>query len=122
MQAEYKPVTLENLNGGQIVALFERELKRVLENIADENTKSKDSRSITISIKFRPEEDRGNVDIEVSADAKLAKVKPSKSFAVLSNDGSKITAYQTNPKQLNLAEEALGDNMTPFPGAAGGRN
>ena len=116
----YEVVSLESLNGGQVIALFERELKKVLENIADENTGAKVTRSIVLSIKIKPEEDRGSAVIEVEGHSKLAPVKPSKSFAVFSSDGTNITAYQSDPKQLKLGEtegQPLGDNITPITGA-----
>lgn len=104
--SDYERMSLENVNGGQVVALFERELGKVLENIADENTSGKTVRTITLTIKIRPEEDRGSAVVEVEGHSKLAPVKPSKSFAVFSYDGSKVTAYQSDPKQLKLGDMA----------------
>jgi hypothetical protein len=115
----YKLVSLENLNGGQIGALFDRELAIVLENIADENTAAKAKRDITIKIAIKPEDDRGSAVIEVSAKSSLASVKPSKSFAVFAFDGGSVTAYQSDPKQLNLGEDGKPANERPFRPAAG---
>jgi len=117
VKQEYEPVSLDRLNGGQVVALFERELSDVLKNIADENTPAKAKRSISISIIIHPEEDRESAVIEVSAKSGLAPVKPSKSFAVFGFDGSKVTAYQTDVKQLKLGEEP--DNILKMAEAAG---
>lgn len=115
--SDYERMSLENVNGGQIVALFDRELGKVLENIADENTAAKAPRSITLTIKIKPEEDRGSAIVEVEGHSKLAPVKPSKSFAVFSSDGSQITAYQSDPKQLKLGDvvsAAMGENDDKF--------
>jgi hypothetical protein len=100
----YEPVSLETLNSGQIVALFGRELEKILENIADDNTPTKAVRSMTITVKFRPEEGGESMVVEVSAKSSLAAVKPSKSYALLSFDGDKVTAYQNDPTQLKLGE------------------
>lgn len=111
MKQEYEAVSLDRLNGGQVVALFDRELSDVLKNIADENTPAKATRSITIQINIKPEEERESAVIEVSAKSKLAAVKPSKSFAVFGFDGNKVTAYQTDVKQLKLGEEPESSNI-----------
>lgn len=100
----YELISLETLNGGQIVALFDRELEKILENIADENTPPKKARSIKIEIKITPEEDRGSAVISISAQSSLAAVKPSKSYAVFAYDGGKVTAYQSDPKQFELGK------------------
>ncbi|MDD5305118.1 MAG: hypothetical protein PHS14_18625 [Elusimicrobia bacterium] len=115
----YELVSLENLNGGQIVALFDRELATVLDNIADENTAARAKREITLKIAIRPEDDRGSAVIEVSAKSSLAPVKPSKSFAVFAFDGNSVTAYQSDPKQLKLGEDGKPENERPFRPAAG---
>jgi hypothetical protein len=101
----YEVIQLDTLNGGQIVALFDREFSKILENVADENTPEKAVRSLKIEIKIKPEEGRGSAVVEVSAQSKLAAVKPSKSFAVFAFDGDKVTAYQSDPKQLSLGVE-----------------
>jgi hypothetical protein len=98
----YEVITLDNLNGGQVVALFDREIEKLLANIADENTPAQAARSITISIKVKPAEDRGSATIEVSAKSTLAGVKPSKSYAVFAFDGDIVTAYQSDVTQLKL--------------------
>lgn len=103
----YEPVSLETLNSGQIVALFQRELEKILENIADDNTPIKAARSMTISIKFKPEEGGESMVVEVSAKSSLAPVKPSKSYALLSYDGERVTAFQNDPTQLKLGVEGV---------------
>lgn len=100
----YEVIALDTLNGGQVVALFDRELEKILENIADENTPEKATRSLKIEIKIKPEEGRESAVVEVSAQSKLAAVKPSKSFAVFAYDGDRVTAYQSDPTQLKLGE------------------
>lgn len=104
MSSGYEPIRLETINGGQLVALFDRELSRVLENIADDNTAAKTVRSITLTVKMRPEDDRGSVVVEIDSRSKLAPVKPSRSHAVLAFDGQVITAYQSDVRQLKLGE------------------
>lgn len=107
MPSNYQEVTLESLNNGQLVALFDRELAKVLENIADDNTDAKATRSIVLTVKIKPDETREQVTVEVDGKAKLAGVKPSKSFALLSYDGKKVRAYQSDHRQALLEEIAV---------------
>lgn len=107
MPGDYQQISLENLNSGQVIALFERELAKVLENIADDNTDAKAARAIVLTVKIKPEETRETVTVTVEGHSKLASVKPSKSYAILSYDGKKVRAYQSDPRQALLAEIAV---------------
>lgn len=108
MSGNYEEITMEGLNNGQLGALFDRELAKVLENVADKNTAAVATRSIVLTIKIKPEdESRGSVKIEVTGSSKLAPVSPSKAYALLSFDGEKVHAYQSDPKQALLEEIAV---------------
>ena len=108
--SDYKEITLEGLNNGQLGALFDRELAKVLENIADQNTSATATRTIVITVKMRPEdESREAVKIEVTGASKLAPVSPSRAYAVLSFDGERVRAYQNDPKQALLEEIAVAE-------------
>ena len=102
---DYKPVALSTLNGGVVEELFSEELEKVLANIADPNTKPTEEREITIKIKIKPTEERSNATTRIQASSKLAKVRMSESFVVLSHDGSSVKAYTTDPRQGELYDE-----------------
>jgi len=51
---EYAQVNIKNINSGAITELFNAELPKVLENIADDNTKPDASREIRLIIKIKP--------------------------------------------------------------------
>ncbi len=116
----YEIISLDSLNGGQVVALFDRELESLLANIADENTSAKAERAITIKIAIKPEDDRGSAVVSVSATSKLAPAKPSKSYAVFAFDGDKVTAYQSDPTQLNLGDGGAEASVFQKPRKAAG--
>ncbi len=108
MSSSYKEITLETLDNGQLGALFNRELTKVLENIADENTEWKATRTIVLSIKIVPsDETREQINIAIDGNARLAPVKSSKSFALLSSDGTTIRAYQSDIRQALFDEIAI---------------
>lgn len=54
MKYEYAQVNIKNINSGAITELFNAELPKVLENIADDNTKPDASREIRLIIKIKP--------------------------------------------------------------------
>jgi hypothetical protein len=75
-------VSLENLGGGAgkdtsaAIELFNAEFQRVLDNIADENTKPTAAREVNLKIKIKPDEDRELCKVEIHANSKLAPVHP----------------------------------------------
>ena len=100
-----KVMEVKDLNNGAINDLFVPELKKVLDNIADENTNWKPVREIVIKVKIRPlNEKRNNASSIIEVYSKLAPQKPHESLVVLETDGRDITMLATQePEQLELA-------------------
>jgi len=117
MQGSYQEASLANLNSGAVEELFDAELKKLLANIADPNTKAELVREITIKIKVRPNETRESAITQIAVTGKYAPIKPHEGFVLFGNDGAKITAYTADVKQPELIEP---DNVTPFKKTAGG--
>ncbi len=93
---------------GQVVALFERELAKVLSNIADDNTDAKASRSIVLTAQDQARRNpRNRQPLQWRAIPSWSSVKRSKSYAILSYDGKKVRAYQSDPRQALLTEIAV---------------
>jgi len=105
-----KEVTLETIGGGVLAELFDEELRRVFENVADVNTKADQKREIKISIAITPTKDRQYANTTIRVDSKLATVRPHESTLLLSFDGRRVTAYVNDPKQ----EELPMGNVTPI--------
>lgn len=68
----YRAITLGNLANGGAEEVFQRELKKVLDNIADVNADWKVPRQITLSVKFIPNEKREGAAMVVQSATKLA--------------------------------------------------
>ena len=68
----YQAITLANLANGGAEEVFQREQKKVLDNIADVNTDYKTPREITIKVKFLPNEKRDGAAMIVQATSRLA--------------------------------------------------
>ena len=89
-----KEVSLETIQNGAVVDMFNEELQKVMKNIADENTKPDAVRSITITVKIRPDKTRRSAATQVDCKITLSPVKPSDGFISLNQtkDGS-LEAY-----------------------------
>lgn len=66
------------IGGGYILELAEFELKKILKNIADPSTELDKPRTLTIQMKFTPNEDRSQIAVESATKISLAPYKPKK--------------------------------------------
>jgi hypothetical protein len=87
-------VKLENLGGGVMAELFADSLRRVADNIVDDNTPAKALRQISITVKFKPNDSREQVAVEVHPNVKLAPVKPYETGVYMAMDGSNVKMLQ----------------------------
>lgn len=101
------PVTLVSIGGGAAVELFDIELERVLRNIADVNTDPKAMRTITLTIKVRPNEERAYGDVLITATSKLASGKAHQSLMYVVRRAGQVMAIEQNPKQLSIPGEVV---------------
>jgi len=85
-------LTLANLNGGRAVALFEIELQRVLDNIADINAPAKAKRAVKLVVTFKPDETRKIADVYIDCESKIA-----------SNLGGKTQVHMGKHQGRNVA-------------------
>ena len=67
-----KPINMEEFANGAFSSQINRELKKVTENIHDPNTDATVKRRITITIDFKPNENRDFVTTSVQAKSSLA--------------------------------------------------
>ena len=76
-------VSLEQIMGGGLQEQFNKSFDRVIENLADPNTSFKESRKITIELKFTQNEARDDVSCAVSVKEKLATQAPQQTAFVI---------------------------------------
>lgn len=96
---EVESVTLSTICHGAVPEVFERELRQVLNNIADPNTVAEKLRTLTLKFTFKPTEDRSQTDIHFSCMAALQPVKVVKSQAFLSRHTGQLKAYAVDTRQ-----------------------
>jgi hypothetical protein len=97
-------VSLETLGQGAAVERFNLELQRALDNIADENTKAKGTREVTLKVKITPDEDREIAKVEVHTTSKLQAYLPFPTQFVLGKQAGKACATEFNPRQKTIPD------------------
>lgn len=112
---EFEKVSLANLANGAAIERFDAELTRVLDNIADPNTKVKQARTVTLTVAIVPSADRTIGVVSIKAASKLAGLDTVDHAIELVQEGRKQVAYQRSGKQGDLGL----DNVTPLVGEKG---
>jgi len=102
-----KKVSLETLQHGAVIDLFDSELERVLENIADENTKPDQVRKITIELTIKPDKTRRTAETQLKVHSKIAGIKPQESFLFFDRE--------SKSKQLLAFEDEPGPELPAIP-------
>jgi hypothetical protein len=90
--AEY--VRLDNLGGGAAAELFEREMQKVLENIADPNTPYDKKREIALKVSILPNEERSLAAVEIGVSLKLPGTKPYQTYFSMGIENGQVVAKQ----------------------------
>lgn len=98
---EAERVTLATLRGGAAVEMFDSEMQRALDNIQDPNTQLT-TRTITLTVKIKPDQNRSIGAVEINCGSKLAAPKPAVSQFYMGKDRGKAVAFEYNPEQLQM--------------------
>lgn len=83
-----KKVSIDNLQRGAVVDMFDEEMKKVLENIGDENKRADFTRVITIKISIKPDKERYMAETSIDVTSKLAPTKKSSSLLFFSRSAN----------------------------------
>lgn len=71
-----KILNLEEFGGGALAEQINSELQKVINNIADPNTKATQMRKLNLTITFKPNESRNLSQVNISAKSTLATAVP----------------------------------------------
>jgi hypothetical protein len=110
---------LSNIDGGGLMELAGRELERIVENIADPNTKTDAARELTIKVKIKPDEKGMSTELSYSVTSKMPGAQTSKSRAWLAMGPDKrlgLFAIDTRQQPLFGGPEALTTEIKPVAG------
>lgn len=99
---EPETLNLENICGGGVPEIFERELAEVLKNIADVNTDPEETRKITFEFAFEPYKDRSGAIVHFRCKSKVAPVEEVQGQMFLQRRGTNVIAVPHDPKQARM--------------------
>lgn len=103
-------LNLTNICGGAAAEIFERELERVLKNIADINTVAEAKRSITLEFAFHPFESRTGATVHLSCKSKLVSMPVYKGNVFLGRKDGKVIGLPEDPRQEKLFKPSEEDD------------
>ena len=94
---ELKKSILEMANGG-FMEHVDYEVSKIVGNILDENTKATSPRTLTVTIKFSPDDKRQTVAVSTVAQSKLAPTNPVVTSLWLQRDQGEVNAVEMTPQ------------------------
>lgn len=123
-------ISLDTLDGGGVVELFDTSLQAIMDNIKDPNTKPEGLREITLTFKFKPEKNRNYTGMTYSAKTKLQPSEPVEISLFVDKDrstkkplGYELAAPDEHPDQHRLDgvdKEKASDKVTDLDRARNG--
>lgn len=99
------PLDIATMGNGALRELFNRELGKLLRNIADPNVPAEGKRTIIMKVSFTPSKDRAYAGLELLCTSKLQDSKGYETGAYLGKVDGKLVAMDTNPAQRTLGED-----------------
>lgn len=106
-------VSLDTIRGGAAHELFDRELKRILKNIRDPNTKATAKRTVTLKVTFEPNEQRTGITTSLDCKAKLAPVRTLQDHVHVGERGGEEILVGYDPNQPSLFPEDQDPEVQP---------
>jgi hypothetical protein len=97
--------TLNTVAFGQAPVVFERELQRVMENIANADVSPTSVRKLTLEFTFKPDVTRREISIHVDGKSKLVEAVGVAGLMYLANNDGELQATNSNPRQLSLVDQ-----------------
>ena len=97
--AEFRKVDLSNLANGAAVELFDAALRDAMANIEDVNREAKKTRTITLTVKIKPDEERKMGAVEVEVSTKLVGLKGAVVGAYFGRHQGRFTMIQAPEPQ-----------------------
>lgn len=105
MTPELDHLSLINLNNGAAVEIFQKCMEEVMDNIHDYSTDPQTPRTITLKIKFEPNNDRTGAEITVTPKVELAAVKACRGSIFITSKNGKPVPYVRDIRQEKLFNE-----------------
>jgi hypothetical protein len=98
--------SIADLNYGAVNEQFDKAFNQLIDNMLDPSTEAKKARSIVITIKVIPSEDRSMAQTEVDVKTKLAPIMTdSGSFVLDADDSGRVVAKTGKPENQGILFE-----------------
>lgn len=107
LDSEYV-VELDNIGRGAALVLFQAELKKVLDNIADLNTNPRAKRKVTLEVVIEPTDDRAMGQVVIDCKSKLAPRRGESTAVYFATVEGRRAAVEANPTQGKLFDKKDG--------------
>lgn len=107
-----KQVSLETIADGVAAELFAYEIEKIARNIADKNTAPIAARSLTLKFDFKPDENREEVKVTVTAKTSLAPVKGYTKTIFTGQKDRQPALFSHDTKQIDMFTQDSG--VTPL--------
>lgn len=92
------PLSLLTICGGCAEERFDVKLQEILENILDPNTEATAERTVTLTVKIKPDEDRQMLRNTLVVTSKPAPLSPQSSYSTIGKDiRGKAEAHEVKP-------------------------
>lgn len=101
-------VSLDSLGQGAAIEKFEDELNRVLENVLDPNTKPTTSRSVTLTVTIKPDEDRSFANTLIEVKSKLAPSRAVGTAIYIGRHAGRAVATERDTRQMRFDDNVVG--------------
>jgi hypothetical protein len=100
--------------GGAILERADYELKRIIDNIRDPNTRADKKRTLTLTIEFLPNFERDNIRVNCTAKSKIEPTSPINTQVYLTENGEdEIVAVEAVPQIPGQMDFDGGEQETP---------
>jgi len=106
-------IELASLAQGQLADVFARDLGRIVENLADPDTRDGEARIYTIKMTMKPTDDRSAVRVEIETTFKPARERSVVTAFALTRDGKNLrlteSAEMEDPDLIGADGETIVD-------------
>jgi hypothetical protein len=114
MAYKEEDLTIENIDGGNVVKEFNKQLGKVINDLADDEA-TMASRKVTLTLDLKPSKVGEGVEIKYSVKPTFAPPEGGSVIAMLSKNGDENCIREFIPgEQKEIFEELPSGNVEPF--------
>jgi len=101
-----EPLNLGSISKGALLELFESSILKIGQNIADSSTDATAPRTLTLKLRFIPDQDRRGIKVETSATCGLAAIAKHTSRVYIGKDeAGTVYMFGSDPRQDVLFQQ-----------------